>query len=144
MENDDEETGSQAKRQRTTAAEDASAAVHSSASSAAAPRQSVDVVWEWEGDSGKWQAYSDEHQEVLSTGFATPDVVVVLSVPNTPVKLAVNFQRMVQANKRTGWERCVRCREKAVDGNGESSRCDSFGQKLSWKRSIGIAYIFNF
>ena len=66
------------------------------------------VVWEWEGDGGKWSAYSAEHCKLLSDGLSEGEGSVTLQVSAT-VKMRVRFDGMSQTNVSTGWQRNVRC-----------------------------------
>lgn len=66
------------------------------------------VVWEWEGDDGTWNAFSEEHCKLLCEGLMNGDSTVPIQVSQT-VKMNIRFDAMTQTNTRTGWQRNIRC-----------------------------------
>ncbi len=66
------------------------------------------IVWEWEGDGGKWTKYDDQYSIKITKALTDREDDVILQVAPT-VKLNVRFNSMTQMNVRTGWQRDVRC-----------------------------------
>ncbi len=67
------------------------------------------VVWEWEGDDGKWTSYSDQDAVKITKALSDGEDNVTLQVTPT-VQLNVRFNSMTQMNVASGWQRDVRCR----------------------------------
>lgn len=81
------------------------------------PKLSPDVVWEWEGDGGRWNQYTPEHAQSLTSALQRGDKETTLQV--TPsVKMNVRFSNMTQMNVTTGWQRSVRCLHKGAVSRG--------------------------
>ncbi|XP_064610913.1 poly [ADP-ribose] polymerase 2-like [Liolophura sinensis] len=79
------------------------------------------VQFEWEGDGGIWTAFNEGHNGTLVTGYNSlkpgdEKQQVVLEV-GSDVILLVKFKQMVQKNKKTGWERRIRCSVQDSDGD---------------------------
>ena len=71
-------------------------------------KRSKVVRWEWLGDAGKWNKYSDENSEQLTAEFVGgKDEAVVNVAPG--VKMKARFNMMTQSNMSTGWQRDLRC-----------------------------------
>ena len=66
------------------------------------------VIWEWEGDGGKWTPFSNDHSRILCEALTNGDEDVTLQV-STGVKMRIRFDAMTQTNVRTGWQRNIRC-----------------------------------
>ena len=66
------------------------------------------MVWEWEGDGGKWNKYAPEHSQVVTDALTRGDKDVTLKVSSS-IKMKVRFSAMTQMNISTGWQRDVRC-----------------------------------
>ena len=66
------------------------------------------MVWEWEGDGGKWNKYDASLSQELADALLKGDDDISLQVASG-VKMKVRFSSMTQMNVRTGWQRNVRC-----------------------------------
>ncbi|XP_062511613.1 poly [ADP-ribose] polymerase 2-like isoform X2 [Corticium candelabrum] len=66
--------------------------------------------WQWEDDGGRWKAFADAHNEVLTDAFTNGQTSAVISV-NKKVNFDVNLAGMYQRNKTTSWRRNIRCVE---------------------------------
>ncbi|XP_062609623.1 poly [ADP-ribose] polymerase 2-like [Saccostrea cucullata] len=66
------------------------------------------VQWEWEGDKGKWTKYSDSMNNDITEAFNNKKKMVEFDVGKNVV-IQVKMDQMVQKNKKTGWERRIRC-----------------------------------
>lgn len=84
------------------------------------------VIWEWEGDGGKWTQYDDQDSTKLTKALSNGEDNVTLQVGPT-VKLNVRYTSMTQMNVGTGWQRDVRCRSSE---HGEWEWQDEHG---TWK-----------
>lgn len=69
---------------------------------------SPNVVWEWEGDGGKWTAYSSDHSKALTDALSQGEKDVTLQVAPS-VKMKIRFESMSQENVATGWQRSICC-----------------------------------
>lgn len=65
-------------------------------------------IWESEGDKGIWAPYSNTQMKEIVE--ALRDGKTKIEVTGGKVKSEIVFERMVQRNLVTGWERQVRCR----------------------------------
>lgn len=65
------------------------------------------VAWERESDKSTWTKFSANQVEVISEAFKAgkPDV----DIKDGKSEITVIFERMVQRNKKTGWEKRIRC-----------------------------------
>ncbi|XP_012940538.1 poly [ADP-ribose] polymerase 2 [Aplysia californica] len=72
--------------------------------------------FEWEGDGGKWVRYTKEYNRILTDACSADKDKVELTVPSG-AKMLVLFDKMVQKNKKTGWERRVRIGLKSAKDN---------------------------
>ena len=77
------------------------------------PRVVPPVVWEWEGDGGKLNAYTLEHSQLLTDALVRGDPDVTLKMTRT-VKMRICFEAMTQTNIGTGWQSNVRCLPSSV------------------------------
>ena len=75
---------------------------------AKSPRVSPDVVWEWEGDSGQWNQYSQPHADEITDALVSSEEEASLQVTPT-IKMKIRFSTMTQMNVSTGWQRNARC-----------------------------------
>ncbi|KAL5022263.1 hypothetical protein ScPMuIL_001418 [Solemya velum] len=66
------------------------------------------VRLEWEGDKGSWTQFARNIHPTIVQAFNEGDTAHELEFVSGPM-LAVKFDTMVQQNKKTGWERRVRC-----------------------------------
>ncbi|KAK3085759.1 hypothetical protein FSP39_008277 [Pinctada imbricata] len=66
------------------------------------------VRWEWEGDKGVWMQYAEEMNNELIDAFVGGKKQMDFDV-GPKVTMQIIFDKMVQKNKRTGWERRLRC-----------------------------------
>ena len=66
------------------------------------------VVWEWEGDGGKWNKYAPEHSQDVTDALTRGDNDVTLKVSSS-IQMKVRFSAMTQMNVSTGWQRDIRC-----------------------------------
>ncbi|CAH1779148.1 unnamed protein product [Owenia fusiformis] len=65
------------------------------------------VQWEWESDTNEWTKYGPLHSEQINDAYNSSKAKIDIDVG--PVKMTINFQKFVQKNKKTGWERRIRC-----------------------------------
>ncbi|XP_067870541.1 poly [ADP-ribose] polymerase 2 isoform X2 [Heterodontus francisci] len=63
--------------------------------------------WEWEGDGGVWNVYSDEHAQDITQALRSGNTSVRLPLPSN-ISLRVDLKKMMQKNSKTGFERSVR------------------------------------
>ena len=77
------------------------------------------VAWERESDKSTWTEFSANQVEVISEAFKAgkPDV----DIKDGKSEIMVIFERMVQRNKKTGWEKRIRCT--LVDGSVDPDEC---------------------
>ncbi len=78
-------------------------------------KTSDEMVWEWEGDGSNWTAYDENMNKEINTAFKSGKPKIALT--NKTTKLEVIFARLVQRNTATGWERRVRIKPLATEGN---------------------------
>ena len=107
----------------TTATDGQSPTLSASPAATATPKRAG--YWQWEADGSVWTDFCDDHQDELSEGLTSGESIVVLTIPNTKpaVKMRVNFDRMSQANERTGYARSVRCLDPACHSDGSQRKC---------------------
>ncbi|KAH9515507.1 Poly [ADP-ribose] polymerase 2 [Bulinus truncatus] len=67
----------------------------------------LEVRFEWEGDDSKWTCYQKSFNRSIVDAFSAGKKQVTLSLPNG-VNLVVTFDKMVQKNKKTSFERRIR------------------------------------
>ena len=77
---------------------------------ASTSKRSKTVKWEWLGDGGKWNQYSDKSSQDLTEAFVAGKEDVVVGVAPR-VKMRARFNAMTQSNVSTGWQRDLRCVE---------------------------------
>uniref|UniRef100_A0A0B7ABP7 Poly [ADP-ribose] polymerase n=1 Tax=Arion vulgaris TaxID=1028688 RepID=A0A0B7ABP7_9EUPU len=66
-----------------------------------------EVQFQWEGDKSKWVLFTKKFNEVLLREYNAGKKQVELDVPNGAT-LVIIFDKMVQKNKKTGFERRIR------------------------------------
>lgn len=66
------------------------------------------VIWEWEGDEGKWNQYDEEHATEITKALTNGEDTVMLQV-SPSVKMSIRLSSMTQMNIATGWLRNIRC-----------------------------------
>ncbi|XP_071091568.1 poly [ADP-ribose] polymerase 2-like [Haliotis cracherodii] len=76
----------------------------------------VCVRWEWEGDGGKWTQYGDNLNISVTNAFNSKKKEYQYKVSSS-VTLIAQFGKMVQKNKKTGWERRIRLTMKDADSD---------------------------
>ncbi|KAK3741942.1 hypothetical protein RRG08_024688 [Elysia crispata] len=67
----------------------------------------IEVRFEWEGDKSKWVCYSKKFNREITAAYESGENQIELTLPNG-VKMDVFFDKMVQKNKKTGFERRIR------------------------------------
>ena len=72
------------------------------------------VIWEREADKSTWTKYSADQVTIINEAFKTGKTDVDLTDGKSEV--TVIFERMVQRNKKSGWEKRIRC----VSADGSS------------------------
>lgn len=72
------------------------------------PKRPKSLKWEWLGDGGKWNQYSDTLGDKLTDSFINGEEEVILPVA-PGVKMKVRFPSMAQMNVSTGYQRDLRC-----------------------------------
>ncbi|XP_048742265.2 poly [ADP-ribose] polymerase 2-like [Ostrea edulis] len=66
------------------------------------------VQWEWEGDKGVWTRYSESMNGDITDAFNSKKKMVEFDVGKN-FTIQVKMDHMVQKNKKSGWERRIRC-----------------------------------
>ncbi|XP_064416490.1 poly [ADP-ribose] polymerase 2 isoform X4 [Latimeria chalumnae] len=69
--------------------------------------EELELRWEWEGDDGTWNVYSDKLNEELTQEFRAGKVSCTIAL-NSSTKLLVDVKKMLQRNLQTSFERRVR------------------------------------
>ncbi|XP_006012127.1 poly [ADP-ribose] polymerase 2 isoform X2 [Latimeria chalumnae] len=87
--------------------------------------EELELRWEWEGDDGTWNVYSDKLNEELTQEFRAGKVSCTIAL-NSSTKLLVDVKKMLQRNLQTSFERRVRLAVRdqdhyAVVANGSST-----------------------
>ncbi|XP_053402809.1 poly [ADP-ribose] polymerase 2-like [Mercenaria mercenaria] len=67
----------------------------------------LEFRWEYEGDKRTWTQYSSTIDGTLTDAYNNSKKQVEFELSNG-IKMCVNFEKNVQKNKKTGWERPVR------------------------------------
>lgn len=84
------------------------------------------IKWEIEASKSTWTPYSDEHIKTITEAFKTEKADV--DITDGKAELTIIFERMVQRNKKSGWERRIRC--VSTDGNADPD-------EYTWEREDG-------
>ncbi|CAG5133420.1 unnamed protein product, partial [Candidula unifasciata] len=66
-----------------------------------------EVQFEWQGDQGKWVRFTKKFNKLLTEEYNKGKKQVELVVP-TGATLMINFEKMIQKNKKTGYQRRIR------------------------------------
>ena len=77
------------------------------------------MTWEIEEAKSTWTTYSDEQVKLITEAFKSEKADV--DITDGKVEFTILFERMVQRNKKSGWERRIRCM--STDGNSDTVEC---------------------
>jgi len=77
---------------------------------------SCSIIWEWEGDGSTWTSFSPVHTKALDDGFKGGMLKMDILVHD--MKFNIIFERMVQRNSKTYWERRIRARNGGDEDDG--------------------------
>lgn len=69
--------------------------------------------WEYGYGKGKWKPYDPTQNKNISQAFSSGEKTMDIKMPRS--EQAIIFERMVQRNKKTGWEVAVRCKPEDVN-----------------------------
>ena len=78
------------------------------------------LTWEIEAAKSTWTKYSDNHVEIISEAFKSGKTDV--DILDGKAELTVIFERMVQRNKKSGWEKRIRCVSTAGDSDPDECK----------------------
>ena len=78
------------------------------------------LTWELEAAKSTWTKYSDNHVEIISEAFKSGKTDV--DILDGKAELTVIFERMVQRNKKSGWEKRIRCVSTAGDSDPDECK----------------------
>lgn len=65
-------------------------------------------VWQWEGDDGQWEPYSDSACTLLNSAAASGTSSAHLS-SNSGQSYEIDLKKMLQINPVTKYKRKIRC-----------------------------------
>jgi len=65
------------------------------------------VIWEREADKSTWTKYSADQVMIINEAFKSGKTEADFTDGKSEVTLI--FERMVQRNKKSGWEKRIRC-----------------------------------
>jgi len=65
------------------------------------------VIWEREADKSTWTKYSADQVTIINEAFKSGKTEADFTDGKSEV--TVIFERMVQRNKKSGWEKRIRC-----------------------------------
>lgn len=74
----------------------------------------IDVRWEWEDDGHKWTGYIPDFDATITTAYNAGKKDVQLDV-SEGLQMKLIFDRLVQKNRKTGWERRMRLAVRKAD-----------------------------
>lgn len=77
------------------------------------------LTWEREADKSTWTRYPNEHVKIITDAFK--DGKTQVDITDGKSELSVIFERMVQRNKKSGWEKRIRCVSTA--GSSDPDEC---------------------
>ena len=97
---------------------DTNGTLHTAASD---PRNLKSVIWEREADKSTWTKYSADQVAIINEAFKTGKTGADFTDGKSEV--TVIFERMVQRNKKSGWEKRIRC--VLADGSSDPDECKS-------------------
>lgn len=83
------------------------------------PRNLKSVTWEGEADKSTWTKFSADQVKIINEAFKTGKTDVDFTDGKSEV--TVIFERMVQGNKKSGWEKRIRC--VLTDGSSDPDEC---------------------
>lgn len=83
---------------------DTNGTLHTAASD---PRNLKSVIWEREADKSTWTKFSADQVAIINEAFKTGKTGADFTDGKSEV--TVIFERMVQRNKKSGWEKRIRC-----------------------------------
>ena len=94
------------------------------------------VIWERETDKSTWTKYSADHVAIINEAFKTGKTEADFTDGKSEV--TVIFERMIQRNKKSGWEKRIRC--VLADGSLEPDECKYTCSYVKIKNN-GLNYI---
>ena len=97
---------------------DTNGAVNGAASSAT---NLTTVTWEREADKSTWTKYTDDHVKIITEAFKNGETDV--DITDGKAELSVIFERMVQRNKKSGWEKRIRCVSTVGSSDPDECKC---------------------
>lgn len=77
------------------------------AASSSSSSNLTSLTWEREADKSTWTRYSNEHVKIITDAFK--DGKTQVDITDGKSELSLIFERMVQRNKKSGWEKRIRC-----------------------------------
>ena len=77
------------------------------------------VIWEREADKSAWTKYSADQVIIINEAFK--DGKTEAEFADGKSEVTVVFDRMVQRNKKSGWEKRIRC--VLADGSLDPDEC---------------------
>ena len=84
------------------------------------------VIWEREADKSTWTKYSADQVMIINEAFKSRKTETDFTDGKSEV--TVIFERMVQRNKKSGWEKRIRC--VLADGSSDPDECKPINVKL--------------
>lgn len=72
------------------------------------------VFWEWEDDGHTWKKFSGDLAAEIENGFKSKMQKIKVKINDHPFDMI--FERMVQRNSKTFWERRIRANIEGQDG----------------------------
>lgn len=72
------------------------------------------VFWEWEDDGHTWKKFSGDLAAEIENGFKSKMQKIKVKINDHPFDMI--FERMVQRNSKTFWERRIRATIEGQDG----------------------------
>ena len=79
------------------------------------------LTWEREADKSTWTRYSDDHVKIITEAFK--DGKTDVDITDGKSVLSVIFERMVQRNKKSGWEKRLRCVSTVDSSDPDECKC---------------------
>ena len=79
------------------------------------------LTWEREADKSTWTRCPNEHVKIINDAFK--DGKTQVDITDGKSELSVIFERMVQRNKKSGWERRIRCVSKVGSSDPDECKC---------------------
>ena len=106
------------------------------------------IVWEWENDGSVWTSFSPVHTSAIHDAFKSGLKKMDIFIHD--LKFNVIFERMVQRNSKTYWERRIRARGSEDDDGGVSGKFQHTRDGVKWisydhvgQRLIHAANLYN-